>query len=117
MTCRARSSQRGSATVLALPLLGAVTVAAVLLAFAGGAVATRRHVASAADLAALAGAAAIQHGRAGCAAAAAVAARNHAELSACSVEGSQVRVVVRAETAPLLGRGLTLSARARAGPG
>lgn len=117
MTCRVRTSQRGSATVLALPLLGALTVAAVLLAFVGGAVVTRRQVASAADLAALAGAAAIQHGLAGCAQAAAVAARNGAELDTCTVDGSEVRVVVRAGTAELLGRSLTVSARARAGPG
>lgn len=111
-----RSSQRGSATVLALPLLGALTVTAVLLAFVGGALGTRRRVAAAADLAALAGAAAIQHGEDGCSAASSITARNGAVLDSCVVQGTHVLVRAHAETAPLLGRTLTVSARARAGP-
>lgn len=112
-----RSSQRGSATVLALPLLGTLTLAALLLALVGGALATRRSAASAADLAALAGAAAVQQGRDGCAEAAAIAARNGAVVSECRVEGRELRVTVRAEAARLFGRGVTVTARARAGPG
>ena len=116
MTPRRRASERGSATVLALPLLGALTVAAVLLAFVAGAVVTQRRAASAADLAALAGATALLSGGDGCAEAATVALRNDASVASCEVDGTQLRVTVRAETAALFGRGLTVSARARAGP-
>jgi secretion/DNA translocation related TadE-like protein len=111
-----RGSQRGSATVLALPLLGVVTVVAVLLAYVGGALTTRRKVAAAADLAALAGASALQGGGDGCAAAARVAARNGSDLDTCAVHGLELSVTVTARTEPLLGRRLTVSARARAGP-
>ncbi|MGZ5417199.1 MAG: Rv3654c family TadE-like protein [Nocardioides sp.] len=111
-----RGSQRGSATVLALPLLGALTVVAVLLAYVGGALTTRRKVAAAADLAALAGAAELQAGGDGCAAAATVAARNGGDLGACTVHGLELSVTVTARTEPLLGRRLVVSARARAGP-
>ena len=109
-------SDRGSATVLALPLLGALTVVAVLLAYVGGALTTRRKVAAAADLAALAGASEVQSGGDGCSAAAKVAARNGGDLGACVVHGLELSVTVTAQTAPLLGRRLTVSARARAGP-
>lgn len=116
MRRRSRSSQRGSVTVLALPLLGALTVAALLLALVAGAVSARRRAAAAADLAALAGASAVQRGEDGCSAASSIAARNGAPLDTCVVEGAHVLVTARAETASLLGRGLTVSARARAGP-
>lgn len=116
MRPRCRSRQRGSASVLALPLLAALTIAAVLLAFVGGAVSTRRRVAAAADLAALAGAAELQRGGDGCTAAAALAARNDATLSSCRVAGPGLQVTVQAETATLFGRSLTVTARARAGP-
>ena len=110
------SSERGSATVLALPLLGALAVTAVLLGFVAGAIVAQRQAATAADLAALAGAAALQDGGDGCAEAAAVTVRNDAEVVACLVSGAELRVTVRTETAALFGRSLTVSARARAGP-
>jgi secretion/DNA translocation related TadE-like protein len=113
---RRRGSQRGSATVLALPLLGALTVVAVLLAYVGGALTLRRKVAAAADLAALAGAAELQAGGDGCGAAATVAARNGVDLGPCAVHGLELSVTVTARTEPLLGRSLVVSARARAGP-
>ena len=111
-----RGSQRGSATVLALPLLGALTVVAVLLAHVGGALTTRRKVAAAADLAALAGASELRAGGDGCASAATVAARNGGDLRACAVHGLELSVTVTARTAPLLGQQLVVEARARAGP-
>lgn len=111
-----RTTERGSATVLALPLLGVLAVATILFGFVAGAVAAQRRAATAADLAALAGAAALQGGGDGCAEAAAVTVRNDAEVVACVVSGAELRVTVRAETAALFGRSLTVSARARAGP-
>lgn len=110
-------AERGSATVLAVPLLGLLTVLAVLLAFVGGAVTTRRKAAAAADLAALAGASALQQGGDACADAGTVARLNETRLASCEVDGAEVRVVVRAETAALLGKVVTVTARSRAGPG
>jgi secretion/DNA translocation related TadE-like protein len=111
-----RGSERGSATVLALPLLGVLTVATVLLGFVAGAVVAQGRAAMAADLAALAGAAALQRGGDGCAEAAAVTLRNGAEVVSCRIGGAQVWLTVRCETAALFGRTLPVTARARAGP-
>ena len=113
---RATEDERGSASVLAIVLVGALSVAAVLVAAVGAVVADQRRVASAADLAALAGAAAVPSGRDGCASAGAVARRNAARLASCAVAGSVVTVRTARETRPLLGRRLTVRSAARAGP-
>ena len=114
---RVAVDERGSASVLAVVLVGALSVAAVLVAAVGAVVADQRRVASAADLAALAGAAAVQSGRDGCASAGAVAHRNAARLASCVVTGQVVLVRTHAaDTAPLLGRRLTVRSAARAGP-
>jgi secretion/DNA translocation related TadE-like protein len=110
------TDQRGSATVLvlvAVVLLAAATLVGLVL----GALATlERRVESAADLAALAGAAAVQDAADGCAAARVVAARNDASLGACAVRGDVLEVrAVRVVHLPLVGR-VPLAARARAGP-
>jgi secretion/DNA translocation related TadE-like protein len=108
--------ERGSATVLALVaavLLAAATVVGVVL---GALASLERRVESAADLAALAGAAAVRGAGDGCAAATEVAARNRAALGACTVHGDVLEVrAVRVVHLPVVGR-VTLAARARAGP-
>ena len=113
---RVADDERGSASVLAVVLVGALSVAAVLVAAVGAVVADQRRVASAADLAALAGAAAVQSGRDGCASAGAVARRNEARLASCVVTGPVVTVRTARDTRPLLGRRLTVRSAARAGP-
>jgi secretion/DNA translocation related TadE-like protein len=90
-----------------------VTVAA---AGVVGVVATHRTAQVAADLAALAGAAALQDGGDACGQAAVVASRNQARLDSCAVEGWNVTVAVTANTAHLPGGVLDLRARGRAGP-
>lgn len=117
MRRRARCREAGVATVLALPLLGALTLAAVLLAVVSGAVVAQRRVASAADLAALAGAAALARGGDGCEHASAVSRRNGAELVSCRASTTEVWLTVRTELPLRFGRSLTVSARSRAGPG
>lgn len=115
MTRRERD-ERGSGTALAM-------VAVLLLATCGlagtvlGAVASvQRRVESAADLAALAGAAAVQRADDGCAAAARVARSNEARVLGCAVVGDEVEVrLARTLRLPVL-HGVTLRARARAGP-
>jgi secretion/DNA translocation related TadE-like protein len=116
VSAAARPGERGSASVLAVVLVGRLCVAAVLVAAVGAVVADQRRVASAADLAALAGAAAVQTGRDGCARAGAVAHRNAARLASCVVTGEVVVVHATRRTAPLLGRRVTVSSAARAGP-
>ena len=108
---------RGSATVLAAVLVAVLVVVLLLVVVVCGAVVDRRRAASAADLAALAGAAAWQAGRDGCGAARSVARRNGAELGSCRVLGEDVLVETVARTPPVLGARLTVRARARAGPG
>ena len=71
---------------------------------------------SAADLAALAGAAALQRGDDGCAAAGSVAAANGARLAGCHTEGSDVVVRTVVDGPRWLGQPGDLEAEARAGP-
>jgi len=111
---------RGSATVWVVSLITVVlVVGGAVLALAGVLVQHTRAV-TAADLAALAAAAAIQMpaGRAGapCAVAASVAARNGGRLSTCTATGEVVDVSVTVEFRGLLGRRATATASARAGP-
>jgi secretion/DNA translocation related TadE-like protein len=110
------AGQRGTTTVLATVLVGVLAVLAVLVALVGEAVTDQRRVESAADLAALAGAAAAQRGQDGCAAARVMVARNRARLAACSVLGSTVTLQAARRTRPVLGLRFTLTSRARAGP-
>ena len=90
--------------MLALGLVGVLAFATVLVAALGGVVADQRRVASAADLAALAGAGALQDGADPCAAARSSADRNGARLGWCSVDGEVVTVRVLREAGPVLGR-------------
>ena len=116
---RWRRDQRGAATVLVMPFVGVLALVTVVLAFQGGVLVTQRRVQAAADLAALAGAAALQRGDDGCVAASAVAGRNGARLSDCQVSGTAGRdvvVTVERDGPAVLGRSVTVEASARAGP-
>ena len=108
-----RSDDRGSGTVLLLALMAAVLVVAALLGLLATAQLARGRAQSAADLGALAGAAALRHGTGeACAVAGEVVRRNGARLSDCADDGSgvvRVRVVVRAGVGDA-------TAAARAGP-
>ena len=114
-----RRTERGSAAVLAVVILGVLTTVGVLLSVVGGAVVAQRRVESAADLGALAGASAAQRGDDACAAARSVAAANQARVTACSVGGAtgdEVTVRTERRTQGLLGLSFRVSSRARAGP-
>ncbi len=108
--------ERGVGTVLAVAMFGVLSVVAVAVAGVVAVVGTHRAAQSGADLAALAGAGALQDGADACARASSVAARNRTRLTTCAVEGWTVAVVVTARTGPLPGGPLELRARARAGP-
>jgi secretion/DNA translocation related TadE-like protein len=96
--------------------LGGVLVSLALAGAAGGQVlVAQRRAAAAADLAALAGAVAGQHGQEPCPAARRMAGLGEATLASCAVDGERVRVVTAVELR-IAGHDLTVRARAHAGP-
>ena len=109
-------TQDGAGTVLAVAMMGVVLFVATAVAGVVAIVAGHRTAQSAADLTALAGAAALQDGADPCRRARAIAARNRASLTSCEVEGWNVSVSVVTRSRPLLGQELELVARGRAGP-
>lgn len=108
--------ERGSGTVLALGAVGALVAVLAAVLLLGGVVAARHRAESAADLAALAGAVALQRGGDPCGEAARLGAANGATVR-CAVDGSDVVVEAGAPT-PAAARALAARAvaRARAGP-
>lgn len=111
-----RRGECGAATLHALMLLGLVVVVGLASVAGVALVATHRTAQAGADLAALAGARAVQDGLAACDVAARIARRNRTDLIGCGVDGFEVRVAVAARADGLPGAALTLRARARAGP-
>lgn len=113
-----RSDERGTAAPLVVALAGLVLVLCLAGAGLGRLLVDQRRVSAAADLAALAGAGALQRGADACAAARATASRNAAALASCAVSGEEVVVTaaIRSELLGRLARTVSLSASARAGP-
>lgn len=92
------SSERGSGTVLVLGGLGVVTALTAAALQVGAAAGEAHRARAAADLSALAGAAAVQTGAGDpCGQAAVVAQRNGARVSSCALVGDE-RVLVRVST-------------------
>ncbi len=108
-----RADEAG-ATVLVVAMAGVLMFVMLGLAAAGGLVTAQRRAQSAADLAALAGAGALDSA---CAEAARIAADNAAVLDRCTVDASEVRVVVSVDGPNVPWGGVKVSAEARAGPG
>ena len=111
-----RAGEEGAAALLAVTLAAAVLLCTTVAVMTGMLLADQRRAAAAADLAALAGAGAVQRGLAGCPQAQQVATANGAVLTECRVDGQQVRLAVRIESARVLGRLVRPRAEARAGP-
>jgi secretion/DNA translocation related TadE-like protein len=112
-----RVSERGSAVPFAIACLGVLVLVGSGLGVAGALVVDHRAAQGAADLAALAGAAAIAHGSNGCDAAARTAAGNGAALEECRAGAEEVRVIVVVSGPRWLGNHADLRGEARAGPG
>jgi secretion/DNA translocation related TadE-like protein len=102
--------------VLAVVFLGLLVAVAAGVATVGAAVVDQRRVEAAADLGALAGASALQQGRAGCPAAASVVERNGGRVDSCSEQGQDVVVTAARGTRHVLGLSWTVTSTARAGP-
>jgi len=115
-TRRPRLSEDGAGSVLAVAMLGVLVTVTLAAGGVVGVIASHRVAQTAADLAALAGAAALQEGGNACQQAALVARRNHARVRECRVQQWNVAIVVVANTARLPGGVLDLEARGRAGP-
>lgn len=105
----------GAGTVLAVAMMGLLVTVTVATSGVVGVVAAHRRAQSAADLAALAGASALQDGGDPCRQAGAIAERNGAELRQCQVDDWNVSVTV-VNTMRLPGGSMDLEARGRAGP-
>lgn len=116
---RARTSpvapERGAATVYAVVLVAVLTVTVLAITVLAGVFVVRRQMESAADLAALAGAEALQQGRDPCVVAAQVAERNRASVTECAQSDRDVLIRVAHHGEGLVGR-FAIPAHARAGP-
>ena len=116
MSARPARDERGAATLLVVTVVGLLLFVLGALGVVGGIVLAQRQAQAAADLAALAGAAAIGDGADGCGRAAALAEANDASLLDCAVDGSEVTVRVGVSGPRAVGRRWDVSAQARAGP-
>jgi secretion/DNA translocation related TadE-like protein len=112
-----RAAQRGSATLPAVAFLGVVLLVGCALGVVAAMVRDHRSAQSAADLSALAAAAALADGRDPCPAGSGIAAANGGRLVGCVVDGRDVLVTVTVTGPHWLGQRYDLTARARAGPG
>jgi secretion/DNA translocation related TadE-like protein len=112
-----RSPDRGSATIWVLAAGLVLLLAGVSGATVGAAHVARHQAQSAADLAALAGAAhAVEGSGAACVRAAQIAAANDARVAGCQLNGLDLTVTVEVSPPAIVGAGRPASATARAGP-
>lgn len=116
---RAAESEAGSVTLFAVGCLALLLLVGSALGVVAAMVRAHRAAQSAADLAALAGAASVGGAGRGdpCAAAASVAERNGATLLGCTLAGRDVRVRTEVPGPRWLGQVADLTAEARGGPG
>ena len=115
---RARArGESGAATLLVVAMAGVLLLLGAALGVVQAMVVAHRQAQAAADLAALAGAAALARGEDGCLRAAAVASANGASATSCAPSGAEVLVTVTVSGPRWLGQAADLTASARAGPG
>ncbi|HCB06777.1 MAG TPA: hypothetical protein DEQ43_21470 [Nocardioides bacterium] len=115
MSFRPRT-QRGSATLFAVAVLGLLMLVGAALGVVAAMVHAHRVAQAAADLAALAGAEAGARGGDACSSASAIASANGAILDSCAATGLELRVQVTVRGPRWLGQRHDLAAQARAGP-
>jgi len=110
------TAERGSVTIHAVWVAALLVVVAILMAQVGTVVRVKHQVASAADLAALAGSRASLAGRDGCNAAREVARRNDASLVECRMDLDVATVTARGRTPSWWGHRWGFEVKARAAP-
>jgi len=108
--------ERGSALPAVVAGLGVLLLVGAALGVVGAIFVDHRRAEAAADLAALAGAVAVQHRADPCEAALRIAVANGASLSDCRIDGEDVVVTVGVAGPRWLGQRRDLEASARAGP-
>ena len=108
--------ERGSASLLVVGLTGVLLLIGMAATFVVATAAAHRRAQGAADLAALAAAAALQQGSDPCGAAGRFAGANGASLTGCQVLGEDVLVQVAVAGPRFLDHGWEPVGRARAGP-
>jgi secretion/DNA translocation related TadE-like protein len=111
-----RAGERGSATIWGIGWMAVCASLAAVVTCAALCTAKQHAVDGAADLAAVAAAAAIQGGQDGCAAAAVTASANRVELVGCTVDGDRVEVRTSSRARLPFGLSLSMRGRSRAGP-
>lgn len=109
-------SERGSASVLVVSLIGVLLLLGMTAAFMTAGAAAHRRAQAGADLAALAGAGALQRGDDPCSAAAGVAARNRVTVVRCTIDGEDVVLEVGVDSPELWGHTFEIRGESRAGP-
>ena len=107
--------QRGAAGVVGVGVIAVLVFVAIVCVGVVSIVLAHRQAQAAADLASLAGAAALQRGGDACGAASGIAGRQHAMVTACRVDGTALSVTTGVDLPVVLGGGQVM-ARARAGP-
>jgi len=112
---RRAKDESGAAVVVAIGLIAVLVFVAAVSVGTTAIVLAHRRAQVSADLASLAGAAALQRGVEPCARAAVIASRHDATVTRCVVDGLSVLVATSVELLPALG-GADVPARARAGP-
>lgn len=115
-TGRERVGERGSGTVLVLVVMMMLGITGGSVALVGAAIGVRHRAETAADLAALSGAAALARGTPPCPIAARIARVNGATVETCNVAGAMVNVTVTLQPQGPLARLPPARARAKAGP-
>lgn len=117
MSPRRCRGERGGASLMVVSCVAVLLLLGAALGVVAAMVRAHRAAQSAADLASLAAAAALQRGDPACVAAAVIAQANGATIDCCSVVGEDVLVAVTVPGPHWLGQEADLSAEARAGPG
>jgi secretion/DNA translocation related TadE-like protein len=111
-----RAGERGSATIWGIGWMAVCASLAAVITCAAVCTAEQHAVDGAADLAAVAAAAALQSGHDGCAAAAVTASANRAVLVGCTVDVERVEVRTSLQAPLPFALSLTVIGRSRAGP-
>ena len=111
-----RRDDRGVVTAMTVVVAATLVVLTVAAVAGARVLVTQRRAAAAADLGALAGAVALQHGQDGCQAVHRLVQRSGAHVEHCDVRGDHVRVTVVQAAGTIAGRHVRVAARAHAGP-
>lgn len=116
MRHRDASPERGAVTIHALTAGGFLALIALVIVQATMLIRLQHQVSMAADLSALAASRASSAGDDGCAAARALARRNHVRIRSCRMDFDVATVIARGESRAIWGHRYAVESKARAAP-